>query len=439
MVSCRWMAAVAAALSLAGTGIAGCGGDDDSGMPTVEVWFHGGQGAERDALLSQVERFNQRETEFQVELVILPEGSYNDQVQAAALDDTLPDLLDFDGPFLYNYVWQQKLQPLDEYVTPELERNLLPSIIAQGTFGDGLYALGTFDSGLGVWGNRRLLEAAGITEPPESPDEAWTVEEFAAVLEALAGEDSDGRVLDVKLNYAGEWASYAFSPILQSAGADLIDRTDYQQSDGVLNSPDAVEAMTTFQDWLSEFVDPNTADDAFISGEVALSWVGHWEYGRYSEALGDDLVLLPLPDFGMGTKTGQGSWNWGITAQAEHPDLAWEFLEFLLTDDEVLAMADANGAVPATLSAVEQSELYAEGGPLELFSQQLADSCGDDVGPGCVAVPRPITAAYPVISSEFSAAFEDIVSGADVESELDAAAEEIDIDISDNQGYPIIT
>lgn len=430
----RAMAVIATLLLVA----AGCGGDGEGGVPTVDVWFHGGQGPERDVLVAQVERFNQSRSDFRVDLEILPEGSYNDQVQAAALDDSLPDLLDFDGPFLYNYVWQQKLRPLDEYLTPEFEENLLPSIVAQGTYGGGLFAIGTFDSGLGLYGNRALLEQAGITDLPETPQEAWTADEFDDILATLADDDPDGQVLDVKLNYIGEWASYAFSPILQSAGADLIDRSDYRHSEGTLNSPEAVDAISRFQGWVADYVDPNTADDAFVGANVALSWVGHWEFPRYSETLGDDLVLLPLPDFGIGTKTGQGSWNWGITAQSDHPDLAWEFLEFLLSDDEVLAMANANGAVPATFSAIEQSPYYQEGGPLELFVEQLEASCGDDVRSGCVAVPRPLTAAYPVISAEFGAAMDDIISGTDVESELDHAAEEIDIDISDNKGYPVI-
>jgi len=64
-----------------------------------------------------------------------------------------------------------------------------------------------------------------------------------------------------------------------------------------------------------------------------------------------------------------GSWNWGITANCQNPDAAWTFLEFLLSPEEILRMTNANGAVPARVSAIEQSELYAEDGPLNLFVQ----------------------------------------------------------------------
>ena len=88
----------------------------------------------------------------------------------------------------------------------------------------------------------------------------------------------------------------------------------------------------------------------------------------------------------------------------------------------------ANGAVPARKSAIVKSELYAEGGPLNIFVQQLE---------GGVALERPVTPAYPVITAAFSDAVNNIVAGADVKTELDKAVEKIDQDIEDNQGYPI--
>ena len=86
------------------------------------------------------------------------------------------------------------------------------------------------------------------------------------------------KVLDLKLNYSeGEWWTYGFYPVLLSAGADLINRQDYQSASGTLDSEAAIKAMEHVQSWIKQgYVDPNTNDDAFINGEVGLSWVGHW-------------------------------------------------------------------------------------------------------------------------------------------------------------------
>ena len=397
-----------------------------AGVVRIEAWAHAGQEKERLVIQDQVARFNRRNPAMQVVLTMIPERSYNAQVQAAAMAGDLPDLLEFDGPYLGNYVWQGQLQPLDDRLPPELRADLLPSIIAQGTYQDRLYGVGVFDSGLGLYGRRSSLEKAGARIPAGVQD-AWSADEFAALLAALAKDDADGAVLDLKLNYSGEWFTYAFSPIIQSAGADLIRRTDFAAASGVLNSPAAVTALTRFQEWLAAgYVDANVDDAAFASGRVALSWVGHWEYPRYAEAVGDDLVVLPLPDFGGGSRTGQGSWCWGMTASGDEAGGAASFLQFILRPEEVLAMATANGAVPATRSALARSPLYGPGAPLRLFADQLAQG---------FSVARPQTPAYPVITSVFQQAFDDIRHGGDVQATLNQAAAEIDQDIADNKGY----
>ena len=198
----------------------------------------------------------------------------------------MPDLLEFDGPFVYSYVWQKNLVTIDGLIGAKTRQDLLPSILQQGTYRGKLYSVGTFDSGLGLYRNLKQLKAAGIRIPKKS-SEAWTALEFRQVLTALVQKDRDRQVLDLKLNYRGEWFTYGFSPILQSAGGDLINRKTYKTADGSLNSPAAVSALTELQGWIQKgYVDPNIDDAAFISGRVALSWVGHWAYKDYAKPWG---------------------------------------------------------------------------------------------------------------------------------------------------------
>jgi multiple sugar transport system substrate-binding protein len=234
------------------------------------------------------------------------------------------------------------------------------------------------------------------------------------------------------MNYGqGEWYSYGFAPIIQSFGGDLIDRSDYQSADGVLNGPESVKAMELFQSLFENgfaSVLPAGDDDFYGRKTAALAWVGHWMWTPHSQGLGEDLVLLPMPKLGNKAATGMGSWCWGITSQAKNPDAAWQVLSYLMQPSQILFMTNANGAVPARKSALTKSKLYGEGGPLQIFVQQLE---------GGVAVPRPITPAYPTITTAFAEAVQNIVTGADVKAELDKAVAKIDQDIEDNNGYPV--
>ena len=145
---------------------------------TVDVWFHSGRAAEREALLASFgAEFEAANPDIEIELVELPEGGYNDQVQAAAIAGELPCVLDFDGPFVYNYVWGEYLIPLDDYFSQEELDDFLPSIIDQGTYQDGkLYSLGQYDSGLAIWAHKSYLEEAGVRIP--TVDDPWDRAEY---------------------------------------------------------------------------------------------------------------------------------------------------------------------------------------------------------------------------------------------------------------------
>jgi multiple sugar transport system substrate-binding protein len=406
---------------------------DGAGPRVVRVWRHKSNSDEESAtFLQQVEEFNASQGDVRVELELVPEEGYDKHVQKAADSDALPDVLDFDGPFLYNYAYKNQLRPLNACLdlAPDVRDDLLGSIRAQGTYDGGVYGLGTFDSGLGLFARRSVLTKYGIRIPAGVAD-AYTAEEFTAALERLKAGGEFPAPLDAKWHYGegGAWYTYGFSPIIQSAGADLVNRDGYDGAAGYLNADAAVQSLTTFQSWFVKgYVDPaERGDEAFVQGKSAFSWVGHWQYTPYAARFGDDLVILPLPNFGRGAKTGLGSWQWGITRKAADVDASFSFLRFLLQPGQVIKMTEANGAVPATKSASTTSKKFAAGGAERLYVEQLQDAN--------VAVARPQTPAYPGIQAAFNAALKEIAEGGDVRTALDRAVETVDFELSK---YPAV-
>jgi ABC-type glycerol-3-phosphate transport system substrate-binding protein len=438
----RRTACTGLALVLPLAALAACGGgsggnasaEAGSGKGTISVWAHQGQKSEDTALQSAVTSFNSSQDKIKVELKLIPGNDYTKTITATDASK-LPDVMEFDGPTMANFVYNKKLAPIDSYVSAKTMSNATAASKAQGEIDGKHYGLGMYDSGLGIYGNKKLLDAAGVKYPTGLSDD-WTAGQFTAALKALKAKDSDGRTLDLQESggYANEWGTYGFAPIVWSAGGSLLKDG---KAAGALDTPAVVSALKTFQSWKT-YVDPNTDGNAFAKGRVALSWVGHWMYPAYSKALGNDLVALPLPDFGNGPKTGQGSWAWGIGAGSKNGKAAGAFLDYLMNDTNVTAMTTANGAPPATKTALAASPLYKQGGPLRLFADQLAKPCGDsDITKSCVAVTRPVTAGYPTVTAKFSDALNSIYGGADPKSALEKAARAIDQDFSDNAGYKI--
>jgi multiple sugar transport system substrate-binding protein len=396
----------------------------------ITVWVHSPVGSAEFETVQQAARaFNSKRNGVQVDIFPSAFAHYEDRVKSAAATGTLPCLLQFDGPFLAEFAWPGYLQPIDHFVSRELRNDLLPTVVAQGTYNGRLYSLAQYESGLGLWANRRYLQAAHVRIPTVAAP--WTLAEFEEALTKLARVNGVDYPLDLAFQgIRNEFASYGYGPILQGFGGDLIDRPRFRSAEGVLDGPRSIEALKRIQYWLAKGWTRLVLDryDDFARGRTALSWGGHWRYPQFRAALGPDLMLLPLPNFGAGLKTGVGSWVYGITNTCQDPAGAWAFLAHLLSTREILRATDANGALPARRSALAQSPLYRNRGPLHVYVEQLEAGAG---------VLRPDTPAYGTITRSFSHAMAAIVSGGSVQDALTEAARTIDQEISRNRGYPL--
>lgn len=431
----RTAAVVAASAALASTACTSSVPGIRSGPATgtLTAWTHGGTDAERSAMSQIVEEWNEVNPGARVDLVEVAEGDYGHAVQTAIVSGDLPDILEVDGPLVASYAYQGALLPLDGRLSPRTEGAMLASLREQGTVDGRLYAVGMFESGLALFADRSRLADAGI-RIPGGVDDAWTAAEFRGILADLAAGDPDGRVLDLRRNYGvGEWLTYGFAPLVWSAGGDLLDpRTG--RAHGALDSEPAVAALAELQAW-QPYVDPNVDDAAFVERRVALSWVGHWAYADHARALGDDLLLVPLPDLGQGSRSSSGSWAWSVNARTSRPDDAVRFLDHVMSDGAVGTMTAANGAVPGTWSALDADARFDPDGDLALYAEALTRPCPRFPTDGCVATARPRTAAYPTITYAFATAVDAALRGADPADALAEAADTIDADVAANEGY----
>ncbi len=392
----------------------------------LKLWYHGaGNEVEREILLGIIEDFNSSQTNWSVVLEEFPQASYNESVTAAAVAGNLPDIIDVDGPVMPSWAWAGYMAPLD---LPEGTLDgFLPGAI--GMWNDQVYSVGLWDAAVAVFARQSVLEANEIRIP--TLEEPWTLEEFDAALVAIQDSGEFEYAIDVGMAWTGEWYPYAFSPFLQSFGADLIDRSTYLTAEGVLNGEEAVAWGNWWQSLFERGLAPGTSQDGadrdtgFIDGKYALQWNGNWAALPALEAFGDDMLFLPAPDFGNGSTIGAASWQFGVAASSENQEGANAFIAFAIQDQYLAEFSNGIGLIPATLSAAAMTENYAPGGPLEVFFG-LSEAQG---------LIRPPTPGYPVMALVFEKAAADIANGADVQDALDAAVDEIDADIEANSGY----
>lgn len=421
-------ASAASAIVLSGCAATDSASNSEEGAATgetttISMWSHAaGNDQEIATVKEAITDFNASQTAYEVVLEEFPQESYNDSIAAAAASNTLPCVVDVDGPIMPNWAWAGYLQPLT--LDSALEESLLAG--AKGYYNDQLYSAGAWDAALGMLARKSTLEAVGARIPTVA--EPWTQAEFDALLAALDATGDYDYAIDWGNGWTGEWFPYAYSPIMQSFGGDLIDRSSFETADGVINS----DASVAFGEWFGStfakgYANPAQTGDRteFIAGTIALQYNGNWAVKDAYEALGDDLLILPPPNFGQGPKIGAASWQFGISSSCESPEGASAFIEFILQDKYIVAFANRIGLIPATATAAEQVPNYAPGGPFAVFVE-FSNSYG---------VLRPPTPAYLSVSTIYEKAVADIINGANAKQALDAAADEIDANLADNDFY----
>lgn len=392
----------------------------------LSMWYHGaGNEVEQKILTGIVNDFNASQSDYTVKIEQFPQASYNDSVTAAAASGKLPDILDVDGPVMPGWVWAGYMAPLT--VDPAVYKNFLPGAV--GSYNGKVYSIGLWDAAVAMIGRKSVLNENGIRIP--TVDNPWTLEEFDAALVKLQASGKFEFPLDLGMAWKGEWYPYAFGPILQSFGGDLINRDGYKTADGTLNGEAAVKFGNWWQSVFSRKLAPGTSQDGadrdsgFINGKYALSWNGNWAALGIIEKYKDDVVFMPAPNFGTGSKIGAASWQFGVAASSKNQEGANKFIQFALQDKYLTAFSDGIGLIPPTVEAAAASKNYKAGGPMEVFYSLSAKQ----------ALVRPVYAGYAVAAKVFEKALSDIANGAEVEGTLDAAADEITKDVEKNGGY----
>ncbi|MDO5736404.1 MAG: sugar ABC transporter substrate-binding protein [Propionibacteriaceae bacterium] len=421
--------AVTASLTLT---FAGCtkggsatnGPSEEGGISTLSMWTHNaGNTDELNAIEQVVSDYNASQTKYKVELQAFPQDSYNQSVVAAASAKKLPCILDIDGPNVPNWAWAGYLAPI-EGMDDTLSK-FLPTVL--GKWSDKTYSYGYYDVALNLATRTTTLEKYDIRIP--SMDKPWTKDEFTAALKKVKDSGDFQYPLDLQTGNTGEWWPYAYSPFLQSAGGDLINRSDFKSADSVLNGPEAVAWGEWFRSLVTEEYMPlkSGADPAkdFLNGKTAILYTGSWSAADAREKFGDDVLFVPPVDLGKGPKIGGGSWQWGISTQCGAAEGAQDYMKFAAADKYVASVSKATGTIPATDAGADMVPGYEAGGENDIFRQFSKK----------YALLRPETPGYPFIATEFTKIAQDILNGADPKTALDTAVKNIDANQESNNFF----
>ena len=370
----------------------------------VEAWW-----------VEKLAEWNEAHPEIQVSREAIDRSdsyAYDNKIATAVTSNDLPSIFYVDGPQVSYYAANGIIVPITEYFTEEDMADIVPSTIAQCTYDGELYAMSATESGVAFYYNKEMLKEAGIdTDDLDSRtlENPVTWEEMADIAEKCTTDEHVGAHIIMD---HGEGIPYALEPMYISKGKDYIS-DDGKTAEGYVDSEEAVETTAYLADLIAKgYANVDPIQDEFLNGACATMIGGSWEVATLEANASFDwgVTYYPVSDTGKAVSP-CGDWSAAISRDCENVEAAGEFLQWLMSTENVATYAAAI-AKPATRNTAYENEAmadYAEG-PRALFVEQLNNT----------AVPRPRTPSYATFSANYAEAMTNIFSDAATNGEVDA-------------------
>lgn len=337
--------AVAAGLALAGcSASAGESTGESDGGTELTMWARSIDG---ELPVKLVDAYNETH-ENQIELTVIPGDAYQQKVGAAAGGNGLPDLLAADVVYSPNYVDQGLYQDITDKVEAlPFYEDLTPAHSEAASKGGDIYGVPFIvDSSLILY-NKDLYEAAGL-DPEQGPTDFDEIYEQAKAVRALGG-DTYG------FYFGGNCAgcnAYTMFPYLAAAGDPPL------QDDGTtaaIDTPAFEQTLDLYKRMFDEGIMPagvETEDGAtwpalFNAGKIGMIPLGSFNFAALAEVPFDwGVASLPAPD-GSATSTFVGGDVIGITKNADNPEAAFDFIEWMLSEEAQVEVIAQSGNLPS--------------------------------------------------------------------------------------------
>ncbi len=402
-------------------------GGSAEGGSTLTIWQPTDKASIEAWWVEKLAEWNAEHPELQVKREAIDRSdsyAYENKVTTAVTSNDLPDILFVDGPTVSYYAANGIIVPITEYFSEEDMADFTPSTIAQGTYDGQLYAIGATESSVALYYNKDYLRECGVdVEDIEQRtlDNPLTWSELAEIAEKCTTDSYVGT--HVIMDH-GEGLPYALEPLFVSNGKDFVSE-DGTTAESYVNSQECVDTAKWLADLIANKyanVDPIT--DEFLNGACATMLGGSWDIAILEESATFDwgVTYYPVSDSTKKAVSPCGDWSAAVSKNCTNVAGAGEFLQWLMSTENVATYAAAIAKPAARLSAYDHEAMadYKEG-PRALIVEQLENT----------ASPRPRTPSYSVFSSRFAEALTNIFSDAAstqtvdpsyIQSELDAVA-----------------
>lgn len=419
----------AGALTLSGcAGFGGGGGGGGEGEEasqslTFTTW---GSEAEENQFKALIAEFQNQNEGAEIKLNVVPYDQMFTNIDAQLSSGDAPDIFRVDYGNLGVYSSQDQLLDLSPYFNDDEVEEFVPAMWEAVSFEGTPYGVPHQTDVSALLVNTKMVTDAGVDPStfPTTQEEAWSWEEFAGVAEKLrAGLPGDKYpfVYNWQLGGAPRWLSWLF----QTGGTFISE----DGTSSTINSPEAKKTLDFTKSFFEKnWVPPTSstkgtvyADNLFNEQTAAMAFVGSFLVPDMESLNEFEWTAIPMPRDERGA-TDLGGNALVATKDTGNPELAAEFLKFMVSAESMSAFCAATNELP-TRTDLSGDAITFEIRPdvMPVFVDQAATIEASDVK----QLTSPAMAAInTALQDELEAAFLSGQSTADTLANLDSAIQE---------------
>lgn len=306
--------------------------------------------------------FKEKFPYIEVESLRQESGQYNQLIVTALGTKQTPDVARIDLTNVATYANQGGLLSLDDMEGfKEIAGQCLEGPLATNYFKSKYYGLPLDTNCKAAVMNMNVMKKLGFTEPPKTMEE---------IIEAST-KNSAGKYT-INVSGTGDWDSYTYFWLF---GGVLTDGK-FSKAAGYMDSPQSIAALQKMIDLHNEKVftvrDIDGTPDAWDGikkDEYALFFEGPWYFSCNPDYKDKNIVPAAIPTYNGKSSSIVGGEDIVIFKNSKHPEEAFEFVKFMLSD-EVQTLMASKGQMPVLKTSVNKEQIKKDS-VLSVYQKQL--------------------------------------------------------------------
>jgi multiple sugar transport system substrate-binding protein len=352
-----------------------------------------------------------------IQIEVVPWDNLQQKLTTDISAGTNADLSVIGTRWLLDYVSQDVVAPLDDYLTPEIKGRFIDTFLSPSVLNGKTYGLPIAASARAMYYNKDVFAKAGITEPPKTWDDfKAAAAKIKAATPDVAPFGLQGKEIETDVYfYYGLWGM----------GGDLV-----KDGKSGLDSQAAIDAAKLYKSFIDDkLTEPGVTSYAredvqnlFKQGKVATVITAPFLSGQIKKEAPDlKYGVAPIPIGPSGKPFTYGVTDSIVLFQnSKVKDEAFKFLDFLFTTEQRTEFDKVEGFLPVNAKEA-QDPMFADDPDLKVFASLLPGAHFAPVIPGWEEIAQVTTTAIQKIYGG---------KAEDIEPTLKATAEQVNTILS---------